>query len=121
MPTFGSSPLARGTQQLMTSRFNAWRFIPACAGNSDPGPRSEPEPSVHPRLRGELQNPNSEKKDAIRFIPACAGNSCRIEKLTHPKTVHPRLRGELDELNTPRRLQKGSSPLARGTRDFSCL
>ena len=50
----GSSPLARGTQDLDRLGYVADRFIPAYAGNSDNGFTLGPPPPVHPRLRGEL-------------------------------------------------------------------
>ena len=103
----GSSPLARGTQDLDRLGYVADRFIPAYAGNSwrlryscglvpvHPCWRGTP---VHPRLRGELDRhdigcvipvgsspltrgtlsiPFSNIRPA-RFIPAYAGNSYAI-------------------------------------------
>ena len=51
----GSSPLARGTLNVMTTSLVLFRFIPACAGNSPTRAIRAQEFSVHPRLRGELQ------------------------------------------------------------------
>ena len=50
----GSSPLARGTLEKITSDAIYARFIPACAGNSKTKARELIEVAVHPRLRGEL-------------------------------------------------------------------
>ena len=111
----GSSPLARGTQDLDRLGYVADRFIPAYAGNSRkriPGCDALP---VHPRLRGELAIAESQKfmddgsspltrgtpsvstlnSDCGRFIPAYAGNSSKSYYMTFLITVHPRLRGEL--------------------------
>ena len=50
----GSSPLARGTQDLDRLGYVADRFIPAYAGNSYERKKVTEYTSVHPRLRGEL-------------------------------------------------------------------
>ena len=91
----GSSPLARGTQDLDRLGYVADRFIPACAGNSYERKKVTEYTSVHPRLRGELSSSNlivspccgsspltrgtpneqSPIKLYVRFIPAYAGNS----------------------------------------------
>ena len=91
--------------------------------------------SVHPRLRGELDNnrcPTHRESGSSplargtrprhvvrfgsgRFIPACAGNSSGRRMACESIAVHPRLRGELSiqHISTPS--IDGSSPLARGT------
>ena len=51
----GSSPLARGTQDLDRLGYVADRFTPAYAGNSFLEPFQRSVVSVHPRLRGELR------------------------------------------------------------------
>ena len=73
----GSSPLARGTQDLDRLGYVADRFIPAYAGNSILDIVYLPNHSVHPRLRGELQRPSAADSFAERFIPAYAGNSLK--------------------------------------------
>ena len=111
----GSSPLARGTQDLDRLGYVADRFIPAYAGNSWRLRYSCGLVPVHPRLRGELF---ARKGDEIgytgsspltrgtraahriknrfhRFIPAYAGNSAGKVLRRRSLTVHPRLRGEL--------------------------
>ena len=50
----GSSPLARGTQDLDRLGYVADRFIPAYAGNSLIDTAVNLYEAVHPRLRGEL-------------------------------------------------------------------
>ena len=96
----GSSPLARGTQDLDRLGYVADRFIPAYAGNSWRLRYSCGLVPVHPRLRGELRplsNHNTlifgssplmrgtlpwclEYRPEWRFIPAYAGNSIGREK-----------------------------------------
>ena len=91
----GSSPLARGTQDLDRLGYVADRFIPAYAGNSYERKKVTEYTSVHPRLRGELiggfwgkapevgsspltrgTHPSlNVNKSPARFIPAYAGNS----------------------------------------------
>ena len=91
----GSSPLARGTQDLDRLGYVADRFIPACAGNSYERKKVTEYTSVHPRLRGELISLFDADLDFVgsspltrgtpvvfsfshppaRFIPAYAGNS----------------------------------------------
>ena len=111
----GSSPLARGTQDLDRLGYVADRFIPAYAGNSLDMCRSRCTFPVHPRLRGELfsllallarysgsspltrgtQPLTSQKTIYRRFIPAYAGNSTGTTLAALSQSVHPRLRGEL--------------------------
>ena len=91
--------------------------------------------SVHPRLRGELENlrnfrerirgssplargtptPRYVYLDGLWFIPACAGNSGAASTAFMLRPVHPRLRGELLYPMPYRISSNGSSPLARGT------
>ena len=111
----GSSPLARGTQDLDRLGYVADRFIPAYAGNSWRLRYSCGLVPVHPRLRGELERFNkqgvsiggsspltrgTQAPEVVpvpypRFIPAYAGNSEENRDFDRYITVHPRLRGEL--------------------------
>ena len=131
----GSSPLARGTQDLDRLGYVADRFTPAYAGNSFLEPFQRSVVSVHPRLRGELaqsleQLPpligsspltrgtltgNSAKNQKVRFIPAYAGNSLCHVTPSDFSAVHPRLRGELFYGGAMSFGRNGSSPLTRGT------
>ena len=111
----GSSPLARGTQDLDRLGYVADRFIPAYAGNSYERKQVTDYTSVHPRLRGELLWSKIISNNAVRFIPAYAGNSSEDSGEKLLKSVHPRLRGELIQASTSINRQRGSSPLTRGT------
>ena len=112
------------------------RFIPAGAGNTHTlGPQSSP-PTVHPRRRGEhvalimaygraigsspqargTQQPADIELRKNRFIPAGAGNTSRSARRRLARSVHPRRRGEHFSTLEFTRLEKGSSPQARGTR-----
>ena len=131
----GSSPHARGTHPPGQGREAARRFIPACAGNADPGPSGMDQPPVHPRMRGERQgeiggfpfvagsSPHARgtpdriraRPGGLRFIPACAGNAPGSRPAPDPLTVHPRMRGERAKLQMDGVATLGSSPHARGT------
>ena len=144
----GSSPLARGTQDLDRLGYVADRFIPAYAGNSwrlryscglvpvHPCWRGTP---VHPRLRGELdlacflcaliagsspltrgtRQARHWLRYPSRFIPAYAGNSGYSYQAGGYITVHPRLRGELNLRSDNVSEAGGSSPLTRGTQPLT--
>ena len=112
--TYGSSPLARGTEEHRGAGLQQVRFIPACAGNGGSGGTCGPRSTVHPRLRGERsrtapgQSPTAGSSPLARgtvnrrpgyagrhrFIPACAGNGRRCPRRPLHGPVHPRLRGE---------------------------
>ena len=90
----GSSPRARGTDEIVDREALDVRFIPACAGNGISATPQESKVSVHPRVRGERSmscrqdggRPGSSPRargtafyfrrgiPELRFIPACAGN-----------------------------------------------
>ncbi len=132
----GSSPLARGTLDVLLVAAIADRFIPAGAGNTSRCGACRGYRAVHPRWRGEHGVPQAAARccagssplargtrggdikigGARRFIPAGAGNTlCRLSD-TVLLPVHPRWRGEHVFSLSRARLVCGSSPLARGTR-----
>ena len=133
----GSSPHARGTLDAQATGRDALRFIPACAGNADHVSISIRVTAVHPRMRGErcvdsgrLHRENGSSPHARgtlntrpavarhrRFIPACAGNANTSLIIRSRMPVHPRMRGERSALHSAGRVDYGSSPHARGTRD----
>ena len=110
----GSSPHARGTRARLRRSHMAWRFIPACAGNTGPFPHPGERMAVHPRMRGEhrrymalVGGVNGSSPHARgthrraapplqghRFIPACAGNTWSPLWRQMAIPVHPRMRGE---------------------------
>ena len=71
----GSSPLTRGTHLRNPQSNQPYRFIPAYAGNSRALFFAIFFSPVHPRLRGELAEPDKPSTPFARFIPAYAGNS----------------------------------------------
>ena len=113
---YGSSPLTRGTHPSLNVNKSPARFIPAYAGNSMIRDAADIAPSVHPRLRGELNlqlrglfdtlgsSPLTRgtrtkrllHRQRCRFIPAYAGNSEVRNVKVLAQAVHPRLRGELN-------------------------
>ena len=131
----GSSPQARGTQNVGRSGLWEPRFIPAGAGNTRfrcPGNFRAP---VHPRRRGEHSAISKSPAEAggsspqargtlmkvekpiviCRFIPAGAGNTYKCDHKDQLATVHPRRRGEHKAINAANCVGDGSSPQARGT------
>ena len=131
----GSSPLARGTPNAVTVVDEIPGLIPARAGNTPP-PRCAPQPArAHPRSRGEHMywlgvlivalgsSPLARGTQCVPIeniffgglIPARAGNTLLTALRRAAGRAHPRSRGEHVQLNTPPRVVKGSSPLARGT------
>ncbi len=133
--TGGSSPLARGTEACRASKPIPRRFIPARAGNRTLTFPPDSNPTVHPRSHGEQfkkrcfqplyfgssplargTEPQSFFWDYLgRFIPARAGNRPHFLCRRRPKPVHPRSRGEQGHRAGHHDLDRGSSPLARGT------
>ena len=131
----GSSPHARGTQQIGELSEIYARFIPACAGNASARACSAPESAVHPRMRGERKesplsfrigggsSPHARgthdrhrgRNHRRRFIPACAGNASPRCSTSGNSAVHPRMRGERPQGNAKGLVHSGSSPHARGT------
>ena len=96
----GSSPQARGTLMHDVPADDGGRFIPAGAGNTNPGLLACRGGAVHPRRRGEH----------AKYL------SSRITC-----SVHPRRRGEHAVLIGGRDYRIGSSPQARGTLDSVSL
>jgi len=137
----GSSPLARGTPGSAGSRGIRGRFIPARAGNTGATADSWIAAAVHPRSRGEhavriccaasaagssplargTRARNQSGRSVQRFIPARAGNTCGTVRRIGAASVHPRSRGEHRSQDMCRAKNRGSSPLARGTRRRSGL
>ena len=134
----GSSPLARGTQDLKAYPRTRERLIPARAGNTGAPVKPYTVSTAHPRSRGEhgreigdgmarggssplargtLTIPNS-PCSCMRLIPARAGNTSlhRIYRLG--RSAHPRSRGEHTGASAKLPRLTGSSPLARGTQDL---
>ena len=134
-PHDGSSPPVRGTLNPTVRNPQNFRFIPACAGNTQSSARLRRYPAVHPRLCGEHlpeavarvagtgSSPpvrGTREGDDLRglverFIPACAGNTASSKRQTAGNTVHPRLCGEHNVRIVVFTDQVGSSPPVRGT------
>ena len=133
--TDGSSPLARGTPEIVPLHPRPVRFIPARAGNTSRRSSSRVITPVHPRSRGEHvtmattdnnwtgssplargTRPSGRRGRGFgRFIPARAGNTPAAPPHPTPLPVHPRSRGEHGTSSDSTISYCGSSPLARGT------
>ena len=135
----GSSPHTRGTYTDTLFADESRRFIPAHAGNipgTRPPARSAP---VHPRTRGEHDQPRALPGSVVgssphtrgtltartgearpeRFIPAHAGNITAPVTTRDLTSVHPRTRGEHSKAGMTTSLVSGSSPHTRGTSAIS--
>ena len=131
----GSSPRVRGTRRLQMGAFRPFRFIPACAGNTNASSIWVPKSPVHPRVCGEHSDQAFSNScgagssprvrgthhladridEEIRFIPACAGNTGLRLSRQAISAVHPRVCGEhsVESISSPP--SDGSSPRVRGT------
>ncbi len=134
-PLPGSSPRVRGTLQDSIEWSGYYRFIPACAGNTQPLPLCILYMPVHPRVCGEhllfppMCNQSSGSSPRVRgtrplnrgrscqprFIPACAGNTLSLPGNSWKVTVHPRVCGEHSLTVINPLIFSGSSPRVRGT------
>ena len=115
----GSSPRAWGTPRLPFADGLAFRFIPACAGNTIRRGAQPMQTTVHPRVRGEHRD-NARRADlSAGSSPRARGTLGIAELAIDPTTVHPRVRGEHDRSLRWAYRQTGSSPRARGTRRCS--
>ena len=110
----GSSPLVRGTHQVLRVRWSCVRFIPAGAGNTIHSCHQILPSAVHPRWCGEhspalpslnafggssplVRGTRSDLQPmqlSARFIPAGAGNTYLHRSGTPILPVHPRWCGE---------------------------
>ena len=111
----GSSPLARGTPDVVPAGAGGHRFIPARAGNTvGMFARQTGKTGSSPLARGTRTRAASPWRRA-RFIPARAGNTLRQPRPFAQPSVHPRSRGEHCPTSPDGSSPNGSSPLARGT------
>ena len=137
----GSSPLARGTPRVSRILAACPGLIPARAGNTPTWHRNGGAPRAHPRSRGEHwaftyesqvipgSSPlargtpvrSAPRRALVGLIPARAGNTELMRRTGRVREAHPRSRGEHDLTLSQEKIERGSSPLARGTRNYSCL
>ena len=130
----GSSPLARGLQVMAMSAHSHHRIIPARAGFTRRGSRSEPTKPDHPRSRGVYcccthlpsASPGSSPlarglppstrtgRRPRRIIPARAGFTASGAPTASHGEDHPRSRGVYSWAVAHAIGSGGSSPLARG-------
>ena len=69
----GSSPLARGTRQVMRAVPEPVRLIPARAGNTFSSTSCAHLPAAHPRSRGEHKSLDSEEIETFGSSPLARG------------------------------------------------
>ena len=110
----GSSPHARGAQEMLHFDRRVRGIIPACAGSTDGSKGDIMAVTDHPRMRGEHSVAASSVLCAvgssphargapmdcacarlrIRIIPACAGSTRAARSRRLSPSDHPRMRGE---------------------------
>ena len=112
----GSSPHARGTQRRYSVEQPRSRFIPACAGNTQPASALRSRSTVHPRMRGEHTGGVARSNLSDGSSPHARGTRDRIRFPAPCGAVHPRMRGEHRLQRNPQNGINGSSPHALGTR-----
>ena len=130
----GSSPLARGLQELLVARAVLPRISPARAGFTGPLHQGDLPAADHPRSRGVyapnrrggvtavgssplargLRGPRTQCAPNQRIIPARAGFTSSHEAEEDPGQDHPRSRGVYARTVARPARSSGSSPLARG-------
>ena len=135
-PFSGSSPLARGLQEVPVADRTVVGIIPARAGFTHLHEADDQPVQDHPRSRGVyaivcavlsslygssplargLQQRRRRRVTGSGIIPARAGFTIWATVAAFIVMDHPRSRGVYREATCPRRLQEGSSPLARGLR-----
>ena len=132
--TSGSSPLARGLQQVQPPRGRWGRIIPARAGFTYSCWRRRMRQRDHPRSRGVypaaasksvpvsgssplargLRRVKAEERRVRGIIPARAGFTYRPGARSAGRPDHPRSRGVYQGNKLVGEPHRGSSPLARG-------
>ena len=130
----GSSPLTRGKHAGRVHAGNLRRLIPAHAGKTTGKMAMCPDPTAHPRSRGEnaAERPGGDvvggsspltrgklypewvKDLTRRLIPAHAGKTSRWSCRSCWPGAHPRSRGENPDIPNRFLIVEGSSPLTRG-------
>ena len=134
----GSSLRARGARAARRVVVGRVGIIPACAGSTGSSVTPPSHPWDHPRVCGEhwehrayrmMCTGSSPRARGARgslprmagcegIIPACAGSTRSSLSRRRWTRDHPRVRGEHTGLFTTLPREKGSSPRARGARDY---
>ena len=134
----GSSPRARGARGSLPRMAGCEGIIPACAGSTRSSLSRRRWTRDHPRVRGEHtglfttlprekgSSPRArgardyveEIDGPVGIIPACAGSTDLTLLHLILRWDHPRVRGEHGHPGRPLPAAWGSSPRARGARDY---
>ena len=132
----GLIPARAGTPIAQRHRGEISGLIPTRAGNTSPTPADSTRRRAHPRSRGEhiclsisararlgssplaqgTLLPGGQRFQPGGLIPARAGNTNFHGLVFLSVGAHPRSRGEHDLTLSQEKIERGSSPLARGTR-----
>ena len=136
----GPSPRVRGSHAERQADVEAFRSIPACAGEPLSPACSGPYAGVHPRVCGGafrirlprqfFQGPSPRVRGSLypyrddactpRSIPACAGEPGAGRSASRCARVHPRVCGGASVLGRLRMTSLGPSPRVRGSRVSRC-
>ena len=112
----GSSPLTRGKLHEVLPGGGDRGLIPAHAGKTAAGRRTEGAGPAHPRSRGENRCISDLPVTLTGLIPAHAGKTFTSTTCAFRRRAHPRSRGENAMCRSQSLSVRGSSPLTRGKR-----
>ena len=111
----GSSPHARGTQDVSWRGALVVGIIPACAGNTTARHRGSRPRRDHPRMRGEHRILVLGEIVELGSSPHARGTRRICVCMNSYEWDHPRMRGEHLAPRSLAGCRTGSSPHARGT------
>ena len=114
-PNCGSSPHAWGTGAFPRAVEHHDWFIPTCVGNCLHKTTRNPNPAVHPHMRGELELRGKAKVGNYGSSPHAWGTVSDVVGVSFDIAVHPHMRGELCAAAIASMFRFGSSPHAWGT------
>ena len=130
----GSSPYARGARSATRTAICIAGIIPVCTGSTVPRTWARMSRRDHPRMHGEhtkqeasahiTEGSSPYARGALRhlpghpliggIIPVCTGSTVRSHWRFRRNRDHPRMHGEHSRWSKYPKVERGSSPYARG-------